>query len=79
MPRFEDLKLETGDVITTDWYDKLISHLESLNGKIVTSPQGYVYTNLAPVQDLALNLGLENYRWLTLHAYTIYYHTLVAV
>jgi len=68
MPSFEDLILRVGDVITQDWYERLVDHLNKIAFQGAVDYYGYVRSDLIPIADLALNLGTKSKRFLNVFA-----------
>jgi len=68
LPTYEELRLRTGEPIVEDWYDKLVDALVELRERGAVTYGGYVRSDLIPVVDLALNLGINIYRFLQIHA-----------
>ena len=67
MPRYEDLRLRTGEPIVETWYDTLINILEDITEKGAVDYSGYVHKDLIPDIDLALNLGIPEKRFKEIH------------
>jgi len=68
MPTFEDLRLGVGELITPEWYDRLVEHLTNIAFRGAVTYHGDVYTDLKPHPDLALNLGLPDLRFKAVYA-----------
>jgi len=68
LPTFEELRLRTGEPIVEDWYDKLVDAFVQITEYGAVTYDGYVRRSLIPVLDLALNLGINIYRFLQVHA-----------
>jgi len=66
--RINKLYLKTGDVITEEWYGDLTSLLKDLSAQSAVDYAGYVHRHLIPEIDLAFRLGIEDRRFLSLHA-----------
>jgi len=68
MPTFEDLKLKLGQLISPEWYDRLVEHLTNIAFRGAVTYYGDVYSDLRPHPDLALNLGLPDLRFKAVRA-----------
>lgn len=68
MPRYEELRLRTGEPILEEWFDTLIDVLENITERGAVSYGGYVHADLVPDKDLLLNLGTPTSRFKELHA-----------
>jgi len=68
MPTFEDLRLKVGQLITPEWYDRLVEHLTNITYRGAVTYYGDVYATLRPHPDLALNLGVPDLRFLAVYA-----------
>jgi len=60
----DELRLKTGQLVTEDWFDKLVDYLEQLGYGGIISLYGYVMKDLVPVEDMLINLGvpLRNFK-----------------
>jgi len=72
MPTYEQLRLKTGMPITEEWFDKLVDALTALRERGAVTYNGYILRSLIPAIDLALNLGINIYRLLQVHALYAY-------
>jgi len=68
MPTFEDLRLRVGELISPEWYDRLVDHLTNIAFRGAVTYYGDVYSDLRPHPDLALNLGLPDLRFKAVYA-----------
>jgi len=68
MPTFEDLRLKLGQLISSEWYDRLVDHLTNIAFRGAVTYYGDIYTDLKPHPDLALNLGMPDLRFLAVYA-----------
>jgi len=67
MPTLDELRLKTGQLITEDWFDKLVDFLEEVGYGGVITVYGYVSKDLVPVEDLLINLGIPLKNFKELH------------
>jgi len=58
----QKLKLEVGDPITEDWYDDLVTYLESIEKGSAVDYMGYIHRDLIPDKDALFNIGVRNFR-----------------
>ena len=68
MPRYEELYLKTGQVITEDWYANLVDILEQITEGGAITYGGVVKSDLIPETDLMMKLGDAGQRFLSLFA-----------
>jgi len=72
MPKYDYLRLRTGQVITEDWFDDVADAIENLDNAIfaysAVDYYGYVHKTLIPDTDLLLNLGIQTRRFKEVHA-----------
>jgi len=71
--RIDNLRLKTGMVITEDFFTGLADVIEDMAFYGAITYDGYVRKDLEPIQDLALNLGSENFRFDEIHAGSGYF------
>jgi len=82
MPTWEEireLKLKTGDVITEDWYDKLVDILNRLAFESAVDVYGYIHRDLVPLVDAALRIGTPERRLLAIHVVYAYVGQIIQV
>lgn len=72
MPMLDELRLKTGQLVTEDWFTKLVDYLEQLGYGGIISIYGYVMRDLVPVEDLLINLGIPLRNFKELHVGSAY-------
>jgi len=75
MPTWEEireLKLKTGDVITEDWYDKLVDILNRLAFESAVDVYGYIHRDLVPLADAVFKIGTPERRLYAIHVVYAY-------
>jgi len=72
MPKYDYLRLKTGQVITQDWFNDIADAIEEIDRAVfaysAVDYYGYVHKDLIPDTDLLLNLGMETRRFKQVHA-----------
>jgi len=79
MPRYTELELKTGYVITEEWYTKLVDILEQITEQGAISYGGTVKSDIIPDVDLLFKIGKAGRRFLEAHAGYGYFSSLVQV
>jgi len=75
MPMLEQIravKLVTGEVVDEEWFANLSRILEELAFKGAVTYEGYVRSDLVPLQDLAIKLGKPELRFETLEVGSVH-------